>query len=262
MHSSTVSTHYVYDVELGNDQRKDETMHVDGGSSNSNNNARGATINERCFEANRRRSKSSSALLTNYVPLRTSESWHGFGKLRNGFVVTPLSHATDIYSKSDETGIGKSRSFYSDARRRRKEFAERSALSGDSIADMVSTALIRHNGNLALKKRRPGHFRYYTSSNDLFSKQSVRNTNDFQRMNSSGSNCQLSSSTCSSSSLTNLPTCLVTQSDRHQSPTKNYVPPEKLSTSDAKFTHSTFSSSQKHQPAVDAVKFNKVDNCK
>ena len=176
----------MYDVKLGH--RFNATPIADKAEPNLNNNCRGASFVSSRFDKNRQKSQSSSALLRSYVPLRRSDSLQGFGKVPNGFIVTPLSNATDINSNSEQNGIGKSRSFFSDARRRRKEFAERSALSGDSITELVSTALVRHGSNFVLKKRRPGHYRYYSSTNDLFAKHFDSSKHDFQRINSMDSN--------------------------------------------------------------------------
>ena len=164
-----MTTHYVYDVELGGDPKKIETR--SSVCVNPTDNAHGADIDNRRLEKNRFRSKSSSALLSNYVPLRSSNSWHNFGKIPEGYVVTPISNAGDSGPTKDMHVMRNSRSFFSDARRRRKEFAERSALSGDSITELVSSSLVRHNGSYVIKKRRPGHFRYSTSCDDFFVKQ-------------------------------------------------------------------------------------------
>ena len=160
------STRYVYDVDLGNSNNKSKEASIRENHVHSDSNGLSST-NARLSPTTPffRRWASSGALHTNYVPLRSAASWGQLRKPSEHIFVTSLPSYLNE-KESEDSDLGKSPRVLSDARRRRKEFAGRSALSGDSIVELFSSSLIRHNGSYSTRKQRPGRYHYFSSSLD------------------------------------------------------------------------------------------------
>lgn len=153
----------MYNVKLGTSKDKPKILSTLG-NCNDNNNARGAVT---CHNSSSslRCCVSSGALDTNYISLKPAASWVRIPSPSKQIYVTSLPSSTNNNESATFTH-GKSPRIFSDARRRRKEFAERSALSGDSIVELFSSSLIRQKGEYFVTKQRPGRYSYFSSSVD------------------------------------------------------------------------------------------------
>ncbi|CAK8674485.1 unnamed protein product [Clavelina lepadiformis] len=152
---------YVYDVTLGENCGANDVF--TGGNINSNNNSQNFPPKSVHF-----RTKSVDDISCGHLTLRSGGS--------NGAHLAPRCIVASLITENDTKNteyVRKCRRSMSDKSERRKDFATRSALSGDSMREMtLSSSLVKHRGNYVVRKRRSGSFQYFGKLSD-FSGESV-----------------------------------------------------------------------------------------